>query len=502
MVTQVKQNCRMIPMKERLLLRPQLSGVPALILHHTVFILFLTCAGESSQPIVAMMGDDIVLPCQMEHAVDASGLTVEWSRPDLEPRFVHLRRDSVELVLEKNPLYKGRTSLSTNRLKRGDISLKLSTVKVSDEGTYRGFVPTSGTPTDCVIQLTVGSVSFPDIKISKVSNGVLLVCKSEGWYPEPEVFWLDGEGNLLSAGPTETVRGPDDLYTVSSRVTVEKRHSNSFTCRVQQNHINQTREALIHVPDELLLVQSSSAVRISICLAVCVVSICIALFIVWRGRQNTIKTIETKTSSDELQPLMDREKLMTGSDKIHYLENTKAKLDEDLQKTEGELEHVTHVIKTLINQKENLDKQKEKLIALQQEEKTLIEQKEEGLKKKRMMQEDKKKQKHEKTKKYLENTKEEHVELLVNTNSLLKTTGDLITEMVERKGKLERDMEQIRRKLKETERLREETERLREETERKLQSEQAETEYEINDPSSCGGTGSKMLTDQLQPTKQ
>ena len=62
------------------------------------------------------------------------------------------------------------------------------------------------------------------------------------------MFWLDGEGNLLSAGPTETVRGPDDLYTVSSRVTVEKRHSNSFTCRVQQNHINQIRETLIHVP--------------------------------------------------------------------------------------------------------------------------------------------------------------------------------------------------------------------------------------------------------------
>ena len=62
------------------------------------------------------------------------------------------------------------------------------------------------------------------------------------------MFWLDGEGNLLSAGPTETVRGPDDLYTVSSRVTVEKRHNNNFTCRVQQNNINQTRETHIIVP--------------------------------------------------------------------------------------------------------------------------------------------------------------------------------------------------------------------------------------------------------------
>ena len=95
------------------------------------------------------------------------------------------------------------------------------------------------------------AVSSPVISLSgidKNSGRVVLQCNSTGWYPEPEVFWLDGEGNLLSAGPTETVRGPDDLYTVSSRVTVEKRHSNSFTCRVQQNHINQIREAQIHVP--------------------------------------------------------------------------------------------------------------------------------------------------------------------------------------------------------------------------------------------------------------
>ncbi|XP_073331167.1 uncharacterized protein [Pagrus major] len=477
MVTHTKQSSRMIYMKDRLLLRPQLSGFTALVLHHTVFILLLTCAGESSQPIVAMMGDDIALPCQMDPAVDASDLTVEWSRPDLDPRFVHLRRDGVELVLEENPLYKGRTSLYTNKLKYGDVSLKLSKVKLSDEGTYRGFVPTSG------------SVSFPGIKISKVSNGVLLVCKSKGWYPRPEVFWLDGEGKPLSAGPTETVRGPDDLYTVSSRVTVEKRHS-SFTCRVQQNNISQTRETLIHVPDELFMVQSSSAVRISVCFAVCFISICAALFIVFKGRQNTTKTT---TNSNELQLLMDGQKLMTGREKIQYLENTKAKLDEDLQETEGDLEHVKHVITTLKEQKENLDKQKEKLIALQQEEKTLIEEKKERLGKSRVLYEDKKKEKYEKTKQYLEDTKWEHEKLLENTKNLLKTTDDLITEMTERKAKLERDKEQICRKLKETKRL-------TEETERKLKSEQAKTENESNDPSSCDGSGSKMLTDQPQPT--
>ncbi|XP_075948273.1 butyrophilin subfamily 1 member A1-like [Anarhichas minor] len=140
-----------------------------------------------SQPILATVGDDVILPCRLEPAMNASDMRLEWARPDLSPGFIHVRAN------------------------RAVSSPAISTIYTS-------------------------------------SCKVVLQCESRGWYPEPEVLWLDGEGNLLSAGPTETVRGPDDLYTVSSRVTVEKRHSNSFTCRVQQRTIKQTRETHITVP--------------------------------------------------------------------------------------------------------------------------------------------------------------------------------------------------------------------------------------------------------------
>ncbi|XP_031697494.1 butyrophilin subfamily 1 member A1-like, partial [Anarrhichthys ocellatus] len=172
----------MIHMKE-----PQLSDFSALVLHHIVVLLLThSCGGQlqvsgTSQPIVAMVGDDIILPCHLETAVDATGLTVEWTRPDLEPSVVLLRRDSVQLQHEYNPLYVGRTSLSTNKLKCGDISMTLSKVKVSDAGTYECLVPKSGP--ESVVELTVGSVSSPDIDIYKVSNRVLLDCESRGWYP-------------------------------------------------------------------------------------------------------------------------------------------------------------------------------------------------------------------------------------------------------------------------------------------------------------------------------
>ncbi|KAM8748191.1 butyrophilin subfamily 1 member A1-like [Acanthopagrus schlegelii] len=246
----------MIHQKNRRSLKPLPCDLSPLVLYRTVVLVLLAhfCIGHSQvigqpQPIVAMVGDDIILPCNLEPAIDAVSLTVEWARADLNPRFVHVRREGVELLIDQNPSYIGRTSVSINKLKCGDLSLKLSKVKLSDEGTYRCFVPKQGTKSE--VKLAVGLVSSPVLGLSRLSSessGLLLQCNSTGWYPEPEVFWLDGEGNLLSAGPTETVRGPDDLYTVSSRVTVEKRHSNSFTCRVQQNHTNQIRETQIHVP--------------------------------------------------------------------------------------------------------------------------------------------------------------------------------------------------------------------------------------------------------------
>ncbi|KAM9335180.1 butyrophilin-like protein 2 [Symphorus nematophorus] len=187
-----------------------------------------------------MLGDDITLPCHVKPPTDAVNMMMEWSRPDLQPRFVHVRRSGDDHLVDQNPSYKGRTSASTEGLKQGDMSLKLSKVKLSDEGTYRCFVPDLNT--DSRVELVVDV-----IKITKVSSGVL-ECKCRVSYPEHEMFWLDREGNSLSAGPTETVRGPDDLYTVSSRVTVEKGHSNSFNCRVQQKNTNQATETEIHVP--------------------------------------------------------------------------------------------------------------------------------------------------------------------------------------------------------------------------------------------------------------
>lgn len=104
-----------------------------------------------NQPVVATVGDDIILPCYLYPTMDTLDMTVEWSRPDLDPRLVHVWPERPEL---QNPFYKGRTSLFINEMKHGEISLKISNVKLSDEGKYRCFVP--DLRKDSTAQLLVG----------------------------------------------------------------------------------------------------------------------------------------------------------------------------------------------------------------------------------------------------------------------------------------------------------------------------------------------------------
>ncbi|XP_077963563.1 butyrophilin subfamily 2 member A2 [Gasterosteus aculeatus] len=412
------------------------------------FLLLTHFIGGGSLPIdppqlvTAMVGDDVVLPCLLDPPADAASMTMEWGRADMKPRFVLVWHDGKELLDDQNKAFKGRTSLSISGLERGDVSLKLSFVKVSDSGTYRCYLQKPNQ--EHLVQLLVGAASSPAISLAGLhlaSSAVLLHCESRGWYPEPELLWLDAEGKLLSAGPPETLRGPDDLYSVSSSVTVEKRHRNSFTCRVQQRNINQTRETLITVPEDFFVAPAvcTPCVAFSVVFAFLFVIIVVVL-LVWRRRH---KITDTKTQ----QPLMEEERRR-----------------EDLKKKEEEQKDLKQIIDLLTEQNNELIEQKAKV---GEQMKKLQKQEEENEEKVDLVEKDEREKEGEKTEDKghgllkmrriitennwkLQERREELQLLNMNLDKISQKCTDDLKRLTEKKKNLDIDVQKIKKQLEDT----------------------------------------------------
>lgn len=105
-------------------------------------------------PVRAVEGQDVVLPCSVEPPVDASKLTVEWS---IKSMIVHVYRNKWDDSNLQHNNFRKRTSLFKDELGNGKLSLKLSSVQETDGGTYTCHVPQLNGPVKKVdVQLIVG----------------------------------------------------------------------------------------------------------------------------------------------------------------------------------------------------------------------------------------------------------------------------------------------------------------------------------------------------------
>ncbi|XP_060730885.1 butyrophilin subfamily 1 member A1-like [Tachysurus vachellii] len=200
-------------------------------------------------PLVAVAGEDLVLPCFIKPNTSAVDMTVEWFKLDVKDSLVHLYRDHEDKNEGQAQYYRGRTSLFKEELQKGNTSLKLSNLRVSDEGEYKCLVQDKSLYDDITVKVIVEvQGSHPVIMMESFDNsgGINLVCESRGWYPEPDVLWLDREGVTLTAEDTQ-IHKDTDGFSVKSHITVyDYSDSNRFYCRLQQQHHMLETEIIIN----------------------------------------------------------------------------------------------------------------------------------------------------------------------------------------------------------------------------------------------------------------
>ncbi|XP_023837664.1 butyrophilin subfamily 1 member A1 isoform X2 [Salvelinus sp. IW2-2015] len=184
-------------------------------------------------PVVASAGDDIILPCHLSPQSSAVAMDIRWFKEGefTNPLYLYKSRTG-----EEGKGYKGRVSLFTQELERGNISLLLKNVKVSDMGRYKcqaSHLDWIQEPA-VVLQVTKQG-SVPRISMMKHHRVFIqLSCSSENWFPEPHMLWTDSSGKEITSAETERPKQKEGgvLYSITSHMRVGMDQLEGVTCVV------------------------------------------------------------------------------------------------------------------------------------------------------------------------------------------------------------------------------------------------------------------------------
>ncbi|KAL0196720.1 hypothetical protein M9458_005260, partial [Cirrhinus mrigala] len=106
--------------------------------------------------VPAIAGEDVILPCSVKPNISVVDMRLEWFRLDLkDSQLVHLYEDHEDRNTNQIQSYRGRTKLNHQELQRGNASLKLSSVRVSDEGLYKCFIQSKSWSDDATVNVSV-----------------------------------------------------------------------------------------------------------------------------------------------------------------------------------------------------------------------------------------------------------------------------------------------------------------------------------------------------------
>ncbi|XP_041095144.1 butyrophilin subfamily 1 member A1-like isoform X2 [Polyodon spathula] len=202
----------------------------------------------SDQPVIAYLGDDVILPCHISPSVSAVDMEVRWFR-DAFDKTVHFYSFQKNLLGTQDRAYQDRTALSSSALETGDISLRLRNIQPSDRGVYTCSADDGSQHEEGQTEVIVAALGTqPSISMdSTQGEQTRLVCRSVGWSPEPEVIWRDRDGNdVTSLSNTTVQRDSQGLLSVSSYIKINQQ-SNVFSCLFRSKMPKPDWESKLHI---------------------------------------------------------------------------------------------------------------------------------------------------------------------------------------------------------------------------------------------------------------
>ncbi|XP_077690422.1 butyrophilin subfamily 1 member A1-like [Eretmochelys imbricata] len=243
-------------------------------------------------PVTAILGQETVLPCHLSPRRSAANMEVKWFRSDFLT-VVHLYHDGKDQYEGQMPEYQGRTELLKAGLTDGNVHLRLLNIRPSDEGQYLCFVQDDTFYEEAVLELRVAGLgSAPLLSVvGHQDGGIRVVCRSIGWYPEPEVLWRGLNGRHLPS-PSETKsQGDNSLFETEIALIVTEHSNENLSCCIRNTVLNQEKESAIYIADLFFPRMNPWMVALSVILVVllCCIGVTVYLFKMKEKRDNEIR---------------------------------------------------------------------------------------------------------------------------------------------------------------------------------------------------------------------
>ncbi|XP_074020857.1 butyrophilin subfamily 1 member A1-like [Numenius arquata] len=200
------------------------------------------------RPLLATVGQDVVLPCHLSPRVDARSLEIRWIR-HLVSETVHLYRNGEDHYGKQMEGYAGRTELSRDGLSSGSLDLRISGLRPSDDGLYVCIVQDAASYGEATVDLEVAAMgSVPLLSLEAYEDGgIRVVCRSAGWYPPPQLLWKDaGRQHLPSVSQR---RSPDErgLFEIQDVIVVSGKGEGNVSCVVRNSRLEQEQVSSLHI---------------------------------------------------------------------------------------------------------------------------------------------------------------------------------------------------------------------------------------------------------------
>ncbi|XP_065420503.1 butyrophilin subfamily 1 member A1-like isoform X3 [Chrysemys picta bellii] len=240
--------------------------------------------------VTAIVGEEIVLPCHLSPRMSAEKMEVTWFRSQISP-FVHHYSDGKDQYGQQMPEYQGRTELLKDGLTNGSVALRIFRIRLSDEGQYHCLVLDGIFYEEALLELKVAaSGSAPHIFVEDYQDGgIRVVCRSAGWYPEPEVLWRDLKGQPLPSSSQTNSREASRLYKTETSIILTENSNQNLSCLVRNTRLSLEKESLFYISDPFFPKVNPWMVALGVILVVLLGSFALSAYLFKIKDQVTVK---------------------------------------------------------------------------------------------------------------------------------------------------------------------------------------------------------------------